>query len=218
MMAPDVALVMKGAAVGFSVSAPLGPVGVLCISRVLGRGFGAGVAVGLGAATADCIYAVLAAFGLSATAETLVPLQPLLRLLAVGFLFYLALRTFRSVAGGRDPLSVALPSDSSAIGWDSRWGGYVTGFLLLITNPAAIVIFWTVFAGLGLVGAAADSAGAVAVVIGVVTGAATWWLILAGASWSLRSRVRGRGLRWINVGSGVLLVAFAVIVLAGVWT
>ena len=62
---------LKGLIVGLIVSAPMGPIGVLCVQKTINKGRFQGFMSGLGAATADTSYAVLAAFGfvLSLVAE-----------------------------------------------------------------------------------------------------------------------------------------------------
>ena len=57
---------LKGIAIGFSIAAPVGPIGVLCIRRSLAEGSLMGLFNGLGAATADATYGFVAAFGLTA--------------------------------------------------------------------------------------------------------------------------------------------------------
>ena len=56
-------LLFKGMGLGFSIAAPVGPIGVLCISRSLKKGFLSGFISGIGAATADLIYGSIAGFG-----------------------------------------------------------------------------------------------------------------------------------------------------------
>jgi threonine/homoserine/homoserine lactone efflux protein len=53
----------KGALLGCSIAAPVGPIGILCIRRSLGQGFLAGFASGLGAATADALNGAVAGLG-----------------------------------------------------------------------------------------------------------------------------------------------------------
>ena len=62
----ELGLILRGIAIGFSIAAPVGPIGVLCIRRTLAEGRVVGLATGLGAATADAIYGCMAAFGLTA--------------------------------------------------------------------------------------------------------------------------------------------------------
>lgn len=196
---------LKGAAVGFTVSAPLGPIGVLLMRRTLLDGGLAGFAVGLGAVTADVIYAVIAAFGLTAAAGLLVPQQVPLRGLAAAFLLFLA---WRAVRGGRQQSDLPTPSGDPEGRSVSIVSAYGTGFVLLITNPAAILIFGAVFAGVGLT-AATNRLSALAIVVGVALGASFWWLMLTIGVIFLRGRITARGLRWMNIGSGVLLAVFA---------
>src|SRR3990172_12153858 len=60
-----------GLVLGFSIAAPVGPIGVLCIRRTLAQGRLAGLLTGLGAATADAVYGSIAAFGLTAATSFL---------------------------------------------------------------------------------------------------------------------------------------------------
>ena len=56
---------IRGLIIGFSIAAPVGPIGVLCIRRTLASGRLVGLLSGLGAATADAFYGSIAAFGLT---------------------------------------------------------------------------------------------------------------------------------------------------------
>ena len=51
-------LLLKGLTIGFSIAAPVGPIGLLCIRRAIADGVRAGFICGLGAASADAIYAM----------------------------------------------------------------------------------------------------------------------------------------------------------------
>ena len=57
----DFTFFTRGLAIGFSIAAPVGPIGLLCIRRTLADGRLVGFVSGLGAATADAIYGVVAA-------------------------------------------------------------------------------------------------------------------------------------------------------------
>ena len=58
-------LVFKGMLIGMIASAPMGPVGILCVQRTLNKGRGYGFATGLGAAVSDIIYAGITGFGMA---------------------------------------------------------------------------------------------------------------------------------------------------------
>ncbi len=90
----DLHFLFKGAVLGFAIAAPVGPIGILCIRRTVQFGRLSGFCTGLGAAFADTIYAVIAAFGLTFVSDILVQGQFWLRLVGGAFLIYLGMRTF----------------------------------------------------------------------------------------------------------------------------
>jgi threonine/homoserine/homoserine lactone efflux protein len=97
---------LRGLVIGFSIAAPVGPIGVLCIRRTLTDGRSAGFLSGLGAASADALYGCVAAFGLTSVSNLLVDQQLLLRLVGGAFLLHLGLGSSGSgPPSGRPPSS-----------------------------------------------------------------------------------------------------------------
>jgi threonine/homoserine/homoserine lactone efflux protein len=188
---------LTGLLIGISIAAPVGPIGVLCIRRTLAHGTMTGLASGLGAATADAAYGCVAAFGLTAVSGFLVRQQMALGIVGGGFLCYLGIRTFcsRPAAGSATPGGAGLLS------------AYASTVLLTLANPATILSFAAVFAGLGL-GRSADYGSAVRTVAGVFLGSACWWVILSGGVGMVRSRVADSWMRAINRVSGAVLFGF----------
>src|SRR5690349_16043323 len=133
-------LFIKGLIIGFAIAAPVGPIGVLCIQRSLHDGFKIGLATGLGAALADGTYGLIAGFGLTALSSLLMEYQFWIRLFGGLFLLYLGVKLFltspREKSAGRSDHSIL-----HALG---------TTYLLTVTNPATILSFLAIFAGLGL--------------------------------------------------------------------
>jgi threonine/homoserine/homoserine lactone efflux protein len=197
------ALFAKGLVLGFSIAAPVGPIGILCIHRTLAQGRAAGLASGLGAAAADAIYGCVAAFGLTLVSAFLVAHQAWIGLGGGLFLAWLAVGLFRATPP-------ALPDNSAANeSHHSLCGAFGTTFLLTLSNPMTILSFAAVFAGLGLATGAEDGRGAVSLVAGVFLGSAAWWLLLSTGIGALRRRVTPAVLRWINRVSGTIVLAFA---------
>jgi len=196
----------RGLIIGFSIAAPVGPIGLLCIRRTLAHGRVVGFVSGLGAATADAMYGAIAGFGLTALSTLLVQGQGPLRLVGGAFLCYLGVRTF-----------LARPATGTA-GAESRrglGGAYLSTLGLTLTNPSTILSFVAIFAGLGLGTAGAGGAGprfapAALMVSGVFLGSALWWLILAGIAGAFRSRLATGAMQWINRVSGLILTGFGV--------
>ena len=130
-------IVLKGLVLGFSIAAPVGPIGVLCIRRTLANGFRSGLVSGLGAATADAIYGTIAAAGLTLVADFLVRQQLWLGLLGGGFLVYLGIKTLRTAPQSEDNATVK----------DNAGGNYFSTLLLTLSNPMTIFMFAAILAG-----------------------------------------------------------------------
>jgi threonine/homoserine/homoserine lactone efflux protein len=197
---------LKGIVLGFSIAAPVGPIGVLCIRRTLAEGHLVGFVSGLGAATADLFYGALAAFGLTALSSWLIGAGRFLGLVGGLYLMFLGVRTFFS----RPEETGAQPEPRRA----GLWGAYLSTLFLTLTNPATILSFLAVFAGLGL--AQQPQGGryeASMLVLGVFMGSSTWWLLLSGGVSLLRRRVTMGGLTWVNRAAGVVLVGFGLVAL-----
>ena len=166
----DFGFLISGLIIGFSIAAPVGPIGVLCIRRTLAEGRLHGLISGLGAATADAMYGCIAAFGLTFISGALVRQQVWLRLLGGTFLIFLGVKTV-----------LAKPSEKlSSEKRTGLLGAYGSTFFLTLTNPMTILSFAAIFAGIGLGSAVADYSSAALLVFSVFAGSALWWLILSG--------------------------------------
>ncbi len=197
-------LLLKGAIIGFSIAAPVGPIGVLCIRRTLAEGWASGLATGLGAATADAFYGCVAAFGLTFISGALIVQQMWIRLVGGLFLCGLGVKTL-----------LARPAEqAAAAGRKSLASAYGSALFLTLTNPATILSFAAVFAGLGLATGSGGYGGAARLVSGVFGGSALWWLALSGGTRLLRSRFTPRGLRWVNRISGAVITGMGLLALA----
>jgi threonine/homoserine/homoserine lactone efflux protein len=198
---------LKGLAIGLAIAAPVGPIGVLCIRRSLLEGRQAGLATGLGAATADAIYGCVAAFGLTAISSALVGQRAWLGFLGGLFLCYLGVRTFMSSAAARAA--------------ESQGGGLLSAYLstlfLTVTNPMTILSFVAIFAGFGL-GSSPTYPAAGVLVTGVFIGSALWWLLLSSGVGLFQSRVGPGWMQVINRLSGCIIFAFGLYSLSTSWS
>jgi threonine/homoserine/homoserine lactone efflux protein len=199
----DIPFLLRGLAIGFSIAAPVGPIGVLCIRRTLTEGWAAGFVSGLGAASADAIYGCIAGFGLAFISNFLVSQQTWLRLIGGVFLCYLGIRTLLT-----KPAEQAAPGKGIGL-----LGAYGSTFFLTLTNPMTIISFAAIFAGLGLASASGSYGSAGVLVLGVFSGSALWWFILSGGVGLFRARFNPAGLRWVNRISGVIIIGFGLFAL-----
>jgi threonine/homoserine/homoserine lactone efflux protein len=195
---------LRGLVLGFSIAAPVGPIGVLCIRRTLAEGRWMGFATGMGAAAADGLYGLAAGLGLTSVTQLLTGQQRWIRLIGGLFLLALGARTMLTRPAGE---AAGAPGGGLA-------AAFGTTFLLTITNPMTILSFVAAFAGLGLGAATTGPATAVLLVTGVVAGSAAWWLTLSGAVGALRDRFDARALTWVNRVSGAIIIGFGVAALA----
>ncbi|HMD88095.1 MAG TPA: LysE family transporter [Anaerolineaceae bacterium] len=197
---------LRSLLIGFSIAAPVGPIGILCIRRSLAEGRLAGLVTGLGAATADAFYGSIAAFGLTIISGFLIGQAGWIRLVGGLFLAYLGIKILLSKPAQRP----------AQVGVTNLAGAYSSTLLLTLTNPMTILSFAAIFAGLGA-GLSGHGYGTVAsVVLGVFTGSAGWWLLLSTGASLLRSRLTSDILLWVNRVSGLIVLIFAIVILAGI--
>jgi threonine/homoserine/homoserine lactone efflux protein len=202
---------IKGIMIGFAIAAPVGPIGVLCIKRTLLNGVVSGLASGMGAALADCLYGAIAAFSLTAVAEFLRDHTLWIQALGGLFLVGLGIRIFLQKPRKSD--EVRNPHlhrhNLKQIAQD-----FISTFFLTLTNPATILSFVAIFAGLGLVSEEVkpDYETSALMVAGVFLGSLAWWCILCGGIGLLRHRLDHRALRITNIISSMIIIGFGLLV------
>ncbi|MCA9951275.1 MAG: LysE family translocator [Anaerolineales bacterium] len=203
----DLPLPLQGLLIGFSIAAPVGPIGLLCIQLTLNQGRKYGIAAGLGAATADAFYGLVAGLGLTFISGFLLDQQEWLRLFGGLFLCYLGVKTFRT-----EPARETAVNQSKGI-----FSVYLTVLALTLTNPITILAFTAIFAGLGLGSRDLSIVQTALFVFTVFCGSALWWLLLTTLISLVRNRFQPRHLQWINWGAGLIIVAFGLVAI-GTWT
>lgn len=193
-------LFFKAILLGLAVAAPLGPIGALCIARTLQMGFAAGFAGGFGTAAADATYAALAALGFAALAGVLDGGAGLVRIVGGLLLLALAVKGWRSASGEAKPARA-----------DARTllATAATTYALTIANPATILSFVAMFAGLGLADEP-DAASALQAVGGVFLGSLLWWAALSGGIALTRHRLPAGFAPLVSRGSALMLGALGI--------
>lgn len=195
-------MLLKGLFFGFVLAAVVGPMWVLCLRRTIEQGSAAGIASGLGVATADGIYGAIAAFGLTAVSGFLLAHSFWIGLGGLGFLAWIGARALLA-----KPVDLAASPRAPAP--RSLAAAFASTLSLALANPPTILAFTAMFAGLGLA-AGASYASAGLLVAGVFLGSAAWWIVLVGGVSALRTRFSTHLLQAINVVSGITILGFAV--------
>ena len=199
---------LRGLMIGFSIAAPVGPIGVLCIRRTLADGRKAGFISGLGAASADALFGSVAGFGLTFVSNFLISQGDRLQLAGGIFLLYLGIKTF--LAKPKETIKTGSPMENDR----RNIGNYASTFFLTLTNPLTILSFIAIFAGLGLgINTSADYLSATVLVMGVFSGSAAWWFLLSSFTGLIRDKISHRILVWVNRVSAMIIFGFGLIAL-----
>jgi threonine/homoserine/homoserine lactone efflux protein len=183
--------------IGFSIAAPVGPIGLLTIQRTLNRGAAAGLATGMGAALADAAYGAVGAFGVTVLIQALTAARLPLAIGGAAFLLWMAWSIWRAPAAER--------AAQAGSGTDLL-RCFAGTFVLTLSNPATILSFIAVF---GALAGRLQVASPWTMISGVLIGSALWWLLLAAAVGRLRERFDARWRRRVNVASAAVLAGFA---------
>ena len=203
MTAESLVLLAKAAGLGLLLAVPVGPIGLLCLRRSLMLGTTAGMAVGLGAATADAIYAGIAAFAMGAAASFIAESS----WLGVAGGIVLAALGLRDLGHRQAPLSP--PTLRSHV------GAYTGTVLLTMANPATVLTFAAIIVGLGLVPDLASMIDRLVFVAGVFLGSTAWWIVLSTAAGRLGHHLSPRATGWARRAAGVVFVGFGLYAIFG---
>jgi len=200
-------LLVKGFIIGFSIAAPVGPIGVLCIRRTFINGWRSGILSGLGAAFADTVYGIIAAFGLTFISSFLIEQQFLLRILVGIFLLVLGVKTFLTEHPWTD---TDVPKSNLNL-----TGDCLSAFVLTLMNPLTIIAFAGIFAAIGLSSSEISYYSATIIVLGVFAGACFWWFILSCFVTLLKTKLKFASFKVMNRVSGSIIFVFGIVALEG---
>ena len=201
-------LIIKGLLIGIVASAPMGPVGVLCIQRTLNKGRWFGFVTGIGAAFSDIIYALITGFGMSFVVDFIEDKDNMFYLQLIGsiMLFLFGLHTFRS-----NPTKSIRPTSPKK---GTLVHNMVTGFLVTFSNPLIIFLFVALFARFTFVipdHLFQQSIG----YLSIALGALLWWFVLTYFIDKVRSKFNVKGIWILNriIGSAVIIAAIIGIII-----
>jgi threonine/homoserine/homoserine lactone efflux protein len=203
-------LCFSGVVIGLIVAAPIGPVNLICIRRTLAFGPLNGFMSGLGAAVGDTVFAIVTAFGLTVVAQLIEGYSSYIELIGGALLVYFGIHTFRAHVEARLVDKLAAKEKGAS----SLFRAMASTFALTITNPATLLGFAALIAGLGgLAGGHPSIASAAFVVIGVAAGSALWWLALTTIVGLFHASINDHVMDLINRVSGVVIAGFGLAVL-----
>ena len=207
-----VELLVKGFLIGIIVSAPLGPVGVMCIRRTLNKGRWHGFLTGMGASVSDLVYALITAYGMSFVYDFINDAHTMFILQVAGsvLLFIFGVHTFRSNphAYRNNPMEKmrTIPITKGKLAYNSA-----TGFALAISNPLIILLFVALFARMSFVLPELMPYERIAGYAAIWVGALVWWFMITTLVNKLRNRFDVRGIWILNRVIGGIVMLFGVL-------
>ena len=202
-IATIVSIVFKGMMIGIIASAPMGPVGVLCLQRTLNKGRWYGFVTGCGAALSDLFYALITGYGMSFVFDYVSNNVFYLQLFGSILLLIFGIHTFRS-----NPVK-ALRAPSGKKG--SYMHNFLTAFLVTLSNPLIILLFIGLLARFSVVGEGMLVSETVTGYVAIVAGALLWWFLLSTGVSKVRTQFNLRGIWIINRTIGVIVIIVAVV-------
>ena len=209
-------IVLKGMVIGIVASAPMGPVGVLCIQRTLNKGRAYGLVTGTGAALSDILYALLTGYGLSFIYDIISNKTTLLWLQIIGALimFIFGLHTFRT-----NPMKNTRNVSRNK---SSLLQNGITGFFITLSNPTIILLFLGLFTPFNFMLPEQSFLMQCIGYLSIFGGALLWWFFITYVVSKLRARFDVRGIRIINrvIGAVVMVGSMVgmILIYTGIWS
>jgi threonine/homoserine/homoserine lactone efflux protein len=203
-------IIFLGFFIGLIAAIPIGPVNLLVVRRTLAYDSLHGFMSGLGAVLADAVYACITAFGFTALAQLIKGHSTALEIIGSLMLLYFGARMYLAPPDVR--LNIDQPRESKTL---PLLRAMMSTFALAVTNPATLLAFTAMFAGVaGVVGQQASFYGAAFLVIGVLGGSTFWWFTLTTITGLFHRHIDDRVMAIINKVSGVTVTLFGLGVFA----
>lgn len=202
-------LFWKGIIVGLMVSIPLGPIGVLCVQRTLNKGRRSGFVSGLGAASADMIFSMIAGFGITFIIRFVKEQHIYFQLIGGIVIIILGIHIFYT-----NPVRQLRMQrlNKNKLSYD-----FLSVFFLTITNPMAIFFFLAMFAGINIASGPMSISHLITMVSGVFVGGSAWWFVLSAFVNYWRDRFRLKSIWWMNKVAGVVIFSLGIAAIISIW-
>ena len=209
-------IIVKGVVIGVVASAPMGPVGVLCVQRTLNKGRAYGLVTGAGAALSDILYALLTGYSLNLLYDVINNPTTIywMQLVGAAIMFIFGIHTFRS-----NPIQNTRNVSHNK---SNLVRNGITGFFITLSNPMIILLFLALFTPFNFVIPEMSLSFLCFGYLSIFAGAMLWWVFITYVVNKLRTRFDVRGIWIINrvIGSVVMAASFisAVLMLTGIYS
>jgi threonine/homoserine/homoserine lactone efflux protein len=196
-------IIYKGIIIGILVSAPMGPIGLLCVQRTLNKGQWHGFFSGVGAAFSDIIYAGITCLGIGFVIDFISGHQYALQIVGSILLVIFGVYIFQSNPSKR----LQKPKENT----HSFPQDTVTAFALTLSNPFIIFLYIALFARFNFFSSEEKLFSILLGLLSILTGALAWWFTITFLVGKLRKVINLRGLWIMNkiVGSVIIVLSIA---------
>jgi threonine/homoserine/homoserine lactone efflux protein len=194
-------LIAKGILIGFLVSIPLGPIGVLVIQRTVNKSRIAGLMSGMGAALSDTLYAIIAGFSLTYIVDFIRQYEVIFQSIGALVVLGLGIHIFF-----KNPVA---DLRRNKLRGNTHIKDIISTFLVTFSNPLSVFVFLAIFTSSGVAVNLEQPYHSFFVILGIFTGAFIWWFSLSGIVSLFRHKISLRILWWINKTAGVVIAIFA---------
>jgi Putative threonine efflux protein len=202
-----IGILYKGFIIGVLVSAPMGPVGLLCIQRTLNKGRWHGFATGIGATLSDILYAGITCLGMGFVIDFIENHQEPLQLAGSILLLLYGIYTYRTNPSKK----LHKPQERTTTYYQDT----ITSFFLTLSNPFIIFFFIALFARFNFISPDEKLFSMIVGLSAIAAGALTWWFLITLLVGKLRRNFNLRGLWTVNriVGAIIVILSFAGVII-----
>ena len=200
-MGTIISILIGCVSIGIILSAPMGPIGILCIQRTLNNGRNSGFFTGVGAAISDLFYCLLIGLGISLVTDFIADHVNILQI--IGSIILIVYAIYMIV---HNPVSQIKENIDQR---DDRLRDMVTGFLFTLSNPLIMFLIIPLFARFGF---PLPEYKFYHIIIGylfIVAGALAWWAVITFFVDKVRTHFNIRSMWLINriIGSIILILS-----------
>lgn len=200
--------IYKGIIIGIIVSAPMGPIGILCVQRTINRGRLHGLATGLGAMVSDLIYASITLIGMGFVDDLLKANELLLQVIGSIIIILFGIALFST-----NPLKIIKPA--SSVPETRYYQDFITAFLLTLSNVAIVFLFLSLFARFHYSPLDKNWFTFVVGMLSIGIGALAWWFFITTYVSKLKRYFNRQSLKFFNRIVGLILILLGVLGIVG---
>ena len=196
-------IIMRGVLIGVLISAPMGPIGMLCIQRTLSKGRWPAFFTGVGAAFSDIFYCLLTGLGLSFITDFITSHQLILQIIGSLVIIIYGIYLLKS----NPTRDLKTPTEKN----NKLFKNIGSGFLLTLSNPLILFFIISLFARFNFLNSEYRFYHYIIGFISIFGGALLWWYFITFSVNKVRSHFNMRSLWLLNRIVATILIIMAVV-------